>query len=64
MYILVCWHQQLVVSRETADDGNVTYVVPYSGKLSREKTFANLTALEPPMKIFSTKFGPAIRTYD
>ena len=28
-----------------------------SGKLSREKTFTNSVVLEPPAKVFSTKFG-------
>jgi len=31
--------------------------VPYSGKLSREKTFANFTVLWLYAKVFSTKFG-------
>ena len=34
--------------------------VPYSGKLSRGKTFTNLVILEPPAKVFSTKFGLAV----
>ena len=34
-----------------------------SGKLSRE-TFVNFVVLEPPAKVFSTKFGRAIPTYD
>ena len=38
--------------------------IPYSGKLSREKTFTNLAVLEPPVKVFSTKFGHAVSTYD
>ena len=37
--------------------------LPYSGKLSREKTLTNFAALEPPAKVFSTKFGRAIPTY-
>jgi len=32
-------------------------VVPYSGKLSREKTFANFAVLWLYAKVFSTKFG-------
>ena len=36
----------------------------YSGKLSREKTFTNLAVLEPPAKVFSTKFGRAVPTCD
>ena len=36
----------------------------YSGKLLREKTFTNFTVLKPPVKVFSTKFGRAIPTYD
>ena len=35
----------------------------YSGKFSREKTFTNFAVLEPPMKVFSIKFGRAIPTY-
>ena len=31
--------------------------VPYSGKLSREKTFANFTVLWLYTKVFSVKFG-------
>ena len=31
--------------------------VPYSGKLSREKTFANFTVLWQFAKVFSAKFG-------
>ena len=31
--------------------------IPYSGKLSREKTFANFMDLGPFMKVFSTKKG-------
>ena len=42
---------------------NVSYV-PYSGKLSREKTFTNFTIIEPSTKVFSMKFGRAIPTYD
>ena len=38
--------------------------IPYSGKLSREKTFTNFIALELPVKVFSTIFGRAIPTYD
>ena len=33
------------------------YVVPYSGKLSREKTFANFVVLWLYANVFSTKFG-------
>ena len=38
--------------------------VLYSGKLSREKTFTNFAVLEPSAKVFSTKFGHAVPTYD
>ena len=31
--------------------------IPYSGKLSREKTFANFTVLWLFAKVFSVKFG-------
>ena len=40
------------------------YTLRYSGKLSKEKTFTNFAVLEPPVKVFSTKFGRAIPTYD
>ena len=33
------------------------YNIPYSGKLSREKTFANFTVLWLFVKVFSAKFG-------
>ena len=33
--------------------------IPYSRRLSREKTFTNFTVLEPPAKVFSSKFGGA-----
>ena len=32
------------------------YRVPYSGKLSREKSFVFFAVLEPSVKVFSTKF--------
>ena len=32
------------------------YVIPYSGKLSREKTFTNFAIFQPSTKVFSTKF--------
>ena len=38
--------------------------LPYSVKLSRGKTFTNFAVLEPPAKVFSTKFGCAVPTYD
>ena len=31
-------------------------IIPYSGKLLREKTFANFEVREPSAKVFSTKF--------
>ena len=40
--------------------GSVWYVgfkLPYSGKLSREKTFANFTVLWRFAKVFSAEFG-------
>ena len=40
------------------------YIIPYSGKLMREKAFTNFTVLEPSVKLFSTKFGRAVPTYD
>ena len=36
----------------------------HTAELSREKTFTNLAVLEPPVKIFSMKFGRAVPTYD
>ena len=38
--------------------------VLYSGKLSRDKTFMDFAVLEPPVKVFYTKFGHATPTYD
>ena len=35
-----------------------------SGKLSREKTFTNFAVLEPPAKVFFSKFGHVVLTYD
>ena len=37
-------------------------IVLYSGQLSRKKTFTNFVVLEPPTKVFSTKFGCTIPT--
>ena len=37
-------------------------LLPYSGKLSREKTFTNFAVLEPSTEVFSTKFGRAVPT--
>ena len=42
---------------------SLPWLYPYSGKLSREKMFTNFTVLEPPAKVFSSKFGSAISTY-
>ena len=39
------------------DAQKTTYIVPYSGKLSREKTFANFMVLWLYTKVFSVKFG-------
>ena len=39
------------------------HYVPDSGKLSREKTFTNFAVLEPPAKVFSTKFGRTVPNY-
>ena len=33
------------------------YIIPYSGKLSREKTFTNFANLVPFVKVISTKIG-------
>ena len=40
----------------TAHNHYVLENVPYSGKLSREKTFANFVDLEPFVKVFSANF--------
>ena len=37
--------------------GHLKFTVPYSGKLSREKTFANFAVLWQYAKVFSAKFG-------
>ena len=42
----------------------VMYHNYYGAKLSRERTFMNFMVLEPPAKVFSTKFGRAVPTYD
>ena len=34
----------------------ILLIIPYSGKLSREKTFVNFVDLEPFVKVFSTNF--------
>ena len=31
-------------------------IIPYGGKLSREKTLTNFTIFQPSAKVFSTKF--------
>ena len=45
---------------ETANTGmdmiTTDATVPYSGKLSREKTFTNFAIFPPSAKVFSTKF--------
>ena len=33
-------------------------------ELSKEKTFTNFAVLAPPVKVFSTKFGHVIPTYN
>ena len=33
-----------------------SWIIPYSGKLSREKTFTNFAIFQPSAKVFSTKF--------
>ena len=50
-----------ILQREMTD---YTIVIQYSGKLSRETTFTNFTVLELPAKVFSTKFGHAIPTWE
>ena len=39
-----------------------TMILYNSGRFSREKTFMNFAILEPPVKVFSVKFGHAIPT--
>ena len=34
----------------------LSQIIPYSGKLSRDKTFANFADLEPFVKVFSANF--------
>ena len=51
-YIIILWWSKALAS--------IQEVLPYSAKLSREKTFTNFAALEPPTKVFSMKFGHAI----
>ena len=34
---------------------NLHIIIPYSGKLSREKTFTNFAIFQPSAKVFSTK---------
>ena len=41
----------------------VSYIIPYSRRLAREKTFTNFVILEPPTKGFSMKFGRVVPTY-
>ena len=51
----------ILVSR--APNNCVESMVPYSGKLSREKPFTVFTVLELPTHVFSMKFGHAVPTY-
>ena len=46
------------------DNPLYTFRLPYSRKLSRENTFTNFAILEPPTKVFSTKFERTVPTYD
>ena len=41
----------------------VDNIMPYSGKHLREKVFTNFAVLEPPTKVFFSKFGGAVPTY-
>ena len=43
-------------NRHLDKDTMVLYEVPYSGKLSREKTFTNFAIFPPSAKVFSIKF--------
>ena len=52
----------LSISVHTA--ASTVHLLPYSAKLSREKTFTNFAVLELPAKVFSMKFGHTIPTYD
>ena len=45
------------MQRSIISNLGIIQLVPYSGKLSREKTFANFAALWLYAKVFSTKFG-------
>ena len=41
----------------------LTTVIPYSGKLSKKKTFTNFVVLEPLVKVFFSNYGHTIPTY-
>ena len=43
------------MAKHTSLSALTTLTIPYSGKLLREKTFANFEVREPSAKIFSTK---------
>ena len=49
----------LDISHSQTHQTNLTQV-PYSGKLSREKTFTNFTVLWLFVKVFSVKFGGVV----
>ena len=49
----ICWFS---IFREVLHEVATKYCIPYSGKLSREKTFAFFAVSEPSVKVFSAKF--------
>ena len=55
----ISWYSHNIQPQHTATDGSTSmykYIsdIPYSGKLSRDKMFANFADLEPFVKVFST----------
>ena len=59
-----CPPSEVVMIGDVRKRTSSSKIILYSGKLSREKTFINFVFLEPPAKIFSTKFGCVTPTYD
>ena len=56
--------QERLAGMKITSHHGIYVLVPYSRKLSREKTFTNFMVLEPPAKVFSSKFGCAVPTYN
>ena len=52
-YVTMFIHECITIATKTRV---VLGTIPYSGKLSREKTFANFEVQEPSAKVFSMKF--------